>query len=118
MEAQQSAQVQRVRQKIAALTLAVSCFPFLAFSGLIFFDNHLLSTWSLSIIHYPRGLHAKSARAVTGRRCPHSGEGEDFLTRQRGFSLQKQLTREQNVKKWLPRREMNSLSEGYKQAIY
>ena len=22
---------------------------------------------------------AESARAVTGRRCPHSGEGEDFL---------------------------------------
>ena len=85
MEAQQSAQVQRVRQKIAALTLAVSCFPFLAFSGLIFFDNHLLSTWSLSIIHYPRGLRSKKARAVTGRRCPHSGEGEDFLTRQPGF---------------------------------
>ena len=26
------------------------------------------------------GLRAESARAVTGRRCPHSGEGEDFLT--------------------------------------
>ena len=26
--------------------------------------------------------HAESARAVTGRRCPHSGEGEDFLTGQ------------------------------------
>ena len=23
---------------------------------------------------------AESARAVTGRRCPHSGKGEDFLT--------------------------------------
>ena len=30
-------------------------------------------------------LRAESARAVTGRRCPHSGEGEDFLTRQPGF---------------------------------
>ena len=27
----------------------------------------------------------ESARAVTGRRCPHSGEGEDFLTGQPGF---------------------------------
>ena len=26
-----------------------------------------------------------SARAVTGRRCPHSGEGEDFLSCQPGF---------------------------------
>ena len=28
---------------------------------------------------------AQSARAVTGRRCPHSGEGEDFLTGQLDF---------------------------------
>ena len=31
----------------------------------------------------PEGLRAESARAVTGRRCPHSGEGEDFLTVQK-----------------------------------
>ena len=30
-------------------------------------------------------LRAESARAVTGRRCPHSGEGEDFLTGQLNF---------------------------------
>ena len=35
---------------------------------------------------------AESARAVTGRRCPHSGDGEDFLTHQPGFFfLQKRL---------------------------
>ena len=28
---------------------------------------------------------AESARAVTGRRCPHSGEGEDFLNCQTVF---------------------------------
>ena len=28
---------------------------------------------------------AGSARAVTGRWCPHSGEGEDFLTGQLNF---------------------------------
>ena len=33
---------------------------------------------------------AESARAVTGRRCPHSGRGEDFLSRQPDF-LRKQL---------------------------
>ena len=27
-------------------------------------------------------MRAESAKAVTGRRCPYSGEGEDFLTRQ------------------------------------
>ena len=30
----------------------------------------------------PKGLRAESARAVTGRWCPHSGKGEDFLTGQ------------------------------------
>ena len=45
---------------------------------LIFLENHDNSS--------PR---AESARAVTGRRCPQSGEGEDFLTRQPGFFLQK-----------------------------
>ena len=29
-------------------------------------------------------LRAESARAVTGRRCPHSGVGEDFLERRPG----------------------------------
>ena len=33
----------------------------------------------------PKDLRAESARAVTGRQCPHKGEGEDFLTRQLGF---------------------------------
>ena len=33
----------------------------------------------------PKGLRAESARAVTGRRCPDSGEGEDFLTCQPFF---------------------------------
>ena len=33
----------------------------------------------------PKGLCAESVRAVTARRCPHSGEGEDFLNRQPGF---------------------------------
>ena len=30
-------------------------------------------------------LRTESARAVTGRRCPQSGEGEDFLTGQPDF---------------------------------
>ena len=32
----------------------------------------------------PKGPRAESARAVTGRRCPHSGVGEDFLERRPG----------------------------------
>ena len=39
-----------------------------------------------------------SARAVTGRPCPHSGEGEDFLTHQPGFFFTKMaVAREQKV---------------------
>ena len=34
---------------------------------------------------------AESARAVTGRWCPHSGEGEDFLMGQLNFFLRKLL---------------------------
>ena len=30
-------------------------------------------------------LRAESARAVTGRRCPYNGKGEDFLTGQPDF---------------------------------
>jgi hypothetical protein len=32
----------------------------------------------------PKGPRASSARAVTGRQCPHSGVGEDFLERRPG----------------------------------
>ena len=28
-----------------------------------------------------KGLRAESARAVTGKQCPNSGVGEDFLVR-------------------------------------
>ena len=37
------------------------------------------------------GPCAESARAVTGRRCPHSWKGEDFLTGQPDFFLRKLL---------------------------
>ena len=37
----------------------------------------------------PKGLRAEGARAVTGRRCPHSGEGEDFLTDKPDFVYEK-----------------------------
>ena len=51
--------------------------------GLLFFI--VVTSIDLSLLSSPRakhagpkGLHAESARAVTGRQCPHSGEGEDF----------------------------------------
>ena len=42
---------------------------------------------------------AESARAVTGRRCPHSGKGEDFLTGQPDFFTETAVTPEREVKK-------------------
>ena len=46
-----------------------------------------------------KGLCAESARAVTGsgRRCPHSGEGEDFLTGQLIFFTETAVTPERKV---------------------
>ena len=42
----------------------------------------------------------ESAGAITGRRCPHSGEGEDFLTRQPSFFFTKMaITRKRKVEK-------------------
>ena len=57
------------------------------------------------------------ARAVTGRRCPHSGEGENFLSHQPDFFTKTAVSRERKVEKLIPRWEMNGLSEGYKWAL-
>ena len=67
----------------------------------------------------PKGLRAECARAVTGGQCPHSGEGEDFLTRRPSlFFTKTPIPREQKVEKSSPTWEMNRrLSEDYKQAI-
>ena len=42
----------------------------------------IIHLWYIHNLSSPR---AESARAVSGRRCPHSGEGEDFLTGQLDF---------------------------------
>ena len=59
-----------------------------------------------------RGLRAESARAVTGRQCPHSGKGEDFLTGQLDFFTETALTPERKVKKSFPRSEINRNAKG------
>ena len=64
------------------------------------------SSWILSS---PR---AESARAVIGRRCPHSGKGEDFLTGQPDFFTETAVTPERKVKKSFPRWEINRHAEG------
>ena len=45
----------------------------------------------------PKGPCAESARAVTGRRCPHSGVGEDFLVHRPGPITKTGVTRERKV---------------------
>ena len=47
----------------------------------------------------PRGLRAESARAVTGRRCPCNGVGEDFLVRRHFFLTKTDVSRKRRVKK-------------------
>ena len=56
--------------------------------------------------------HAESARAVTGRRCPHSGRGEDFLSRQPDFFTETAVTPDRKVEKSFPRWEINRHVEG------
>ena len=60
----------------------------------------------------PKGLRAESARAGTGRRCPHSGEGEDFLMCQLNFYTATAVTPERRVEKLIPRWEINRHAEG------
>ena len=60
----------------------------------------------------PQGLRTESARAVTGRRCPQSGKGEDFLTGQPDFFTETAVTPERKVKKSFPRSEINRNAKG------
>ena len=60
----------------------------------------------------PIGLRAESARAVTGRQCPHSGKGEDFLTGQPDFFTETAVTPERKVEKSFPMWEINRHAEG------
>ena len=55
---------------------------------------------------------AESARAVTGRRCPQSGEGEDLLAQQLFFFMKTAITLDRKVEKSFPRWEINRHVEG------
>ena len=63
----------------------------------------------LLVLSSPR---AESARAFTGRWCPHSGRGEDFLTGQLNFFTETAVTPERKVEKWFSRWEINRHAEG------
>ena len=65
---------------------------------------------NVALLVFIQGLRAESTKAVTGRQCPHSREGEDFLTRRPSFFYETAITWEQKVKKSFPMWEMNRLS--------
>ena len=65
----------------------------------------------------PKDLRTESARAVTGRRCPHSGKGEDFLKGQPDFFTETAVTPEWKVEKSFRRWEINRHAEGLKWVI-
>ena len=92
---------------LPAATLSVN-HPFFAFLNCLFFIVYQY----LSRAEGPKSLRAESARAVTGRRCPHSGRGEDFLSRQPDFFTETAVTSERKVEKSFPRWEINRHVEG------
>ena len=67
---------------------------------------------NICILVYLSSPCAESARAVTGRRWPNSGEGEDFLTGQLNFFTKTAVTPEWKVEKSIPRWEINGHAEG------
>ena len=67
----------------------------------------LLGSFSLSSC-----IFIESARAFTGRRCPHSGKGEDFLSHLPNFFTETAVNPERKVEKSFPRWEINHHAEG------
>ena len=65
----------------------------------------------INLLKWPRIYQAR-ARAFTGRRCPHSGKGEDFLTGQQNFFTETAVTLERKVEKSFPMWEINRHAEG------
>ena len=61
----------------------------------------------------PAGLKSQGARAVAGRRCPHSGVGEDFLPRRTGPLTKTDVTRKRKVEKSFRRCQNNRNAYGY-----
>ena len=67
---------------------------------------------NVALLVFIQGLRAESDRAVTGRRCPHSGKGEDFFSRQQDFFMETAVAPERKVKKLFPRWEINRHAKG------
>ena len=76
------------------------------------FYQLLMTQVPLDLVQFLSGPRAESAGAVTGRRCPHSGRGEDFLSRQPHFFTETAVTPKRKVEKSFPRWEINRHVEG------
>ena len=60
---------------------------------------------------------AESATSVTGRLCPHSGEGKTFWRVGRVSFRKTTITRKRKVEKSFRRSDMSHLSEGYRRVV-
>ena len=60
---------------------------------------------------------AESARAVTGRRCPHSGTGQDFLARNGPNRTKTGVTRQRSERFGRAQRLNGANAEGYKRPV-
>ena len=71
------------------------------------------------LIIYPAraGPRAESARAVTGRRCPHSGVGRDFLARNGPNRTKTGVTRQRSEQFGRAQRLNGANAEGYKRFV-
>ena len=68
----------------------------------------------LELLSSPR---AESARAVTGRRCPHSGTGQDFLARNGPNRTKTAVTRQRSERFGRAQRLNGANAEGYKRPV-
>ena len=76
-------------------------------------DERLLEwSWTGEVFYPARALRALGCVSNTGRWCPHSGKGEDFLTGQLNFFTETAVTPECKVEKLFPRWEINRHAEG------
>ena len=70
-----------------------------------------------NILSSPKGPRAESARAVTSRRCPHSGTGQDFLARNGPNRTKTGVTRQRSERFGRAQRLNGANAEGYKRPV-
>ena len=87
--------------------------------------GHKLSIFGCPASHISTYLHyillssprAESARAVTGRQCPHSGAGRDFLAGNEPSRTKTGVTRQRSERFGRAQRLNGANAEGYKRPV-